>query len=85
MKFTKINMNREYDYDEILEILCNNNNSLYKYFKRKQFVDRVCFFIDGVVLAWLSSYLYKTKKKKEDSKEVTVDDIFEDVEGKPIA
>lgn len=85
MKFEKIDTNREYDYDDILNILVYNNNVLYKKFKKERRA-KIIGYVFGTVCYAASAYVYyRITKKEEQPKEVSVADIFDDQDGKPIA
>lgn len=75
MKFYKVDMDREYEYDEILNILVTNNNALYKEIKKAKFRARVSTIATVIVYGYLGKKLYEEHKLQKQMERDLQDDL----------
>lgn len=70
MKFEKIDFGREYaDQEEVLNILCRNNNILYKKLKTEELCKKASWLITGVCFIGYGYFLIKDVVNKQKTKE----------------
>lgn len=77
MKFEKIDFKKEYEsQEEVLNILCNNNNVLYKKLKAEEIYRKLTWL--GIIgyFGWLGYSFCKDFKERKDKEKISQVDIL---------